>query len=259
MFVPSIILGFLLFLTPAETSEYLRFTVLYNNVPQNEALITDWGFACLIEKGDEKILFDTGGDGDILLSNMEHLEIAPSDIDMVLLSHIHADHVGGLGTLLERNSDVIVYLPASFPDDFKDMTADLGAFVRPVSEFTEICEDVYSTGEMEAMWLKEQALIIDTPQGLIVVTGCAHPGIVNIARRSKDLLDKELYMLLGGFHLLAYSEEQVREIIGDLKKLDVHTVGPSHCTGGRPIELFKEAWGDDFLDLGCGAVFEIEY
>lgn len=243
----------------ADSGNSVKLIILYNNVPHNEALSTDWGFSCFVEKGDKNILFDTGGDGEILLNNMEHFKITPSDIDVVILSHIHADHVGGLWGLLERNSDILVYLPMSFPDDFKDRIAELGAEFIPVSESIKICDNIYSTGEMEAMGFKEQALIIDTPKGLIVVTGCAHPGIVNIAKKSKRLLGKEIYMLLGGFHLLAYSEEQVKEIVEDLKKLEVHIIAPSHCTGGRPIELFKEGWGENFLDLGCGAVFEIEY
>ncbi|MEA3432007.1 MAG: MBL fold metallo-hydrolase, partial [candidate division WOR-3 bacterium] len=89
------------------------------------------------------------------------------------------------------------------------------------------------------------------------VTGCAHPGIVNIVRKAKELLNKNIYLVLGGFHLMAYSEKEVKEIIKELEELGVEKIAPSHCTGGRPIELFREAWGENFLDLGCGAVFKV--
>ncbi|MCK4256798.1 MBL fold metallo-hydrolase, partial [candidate division WOR-3 bacterium] len=172
-------------------------------------------------------------------------------------SHIHADHVDGLWSLLEKNKNIVVYLPKSFPEDFKNRITNKEAMCVSVKKYTMIYEDVYSTGEMGGIWLKEQSLIIDTPKGLIVVTGCAHPGVVNIVKKAKELLNKNVYMVLGGFHLMAYSEAEVNEIIEDLKELDIEKIAPSHCTGGRAIELFREAWGENFYDLGCGAVFEL--
>ncbi len=234
----------------------LVFTIVYNNVPYNENLTTAWGFSCLIDLKDKNLLFDTGGIGSILLGNMRKLKIDPKNIDIVVLSHIHADHVGGLWSLLEQNKNIVVYLPASFPGDFKNRIKKTGAKFISVQKHTKICDNIYSTGELGGIWMREQSLIIDTPKGLIVVTGCAHPGIVNIVKKAKELLNKNIYLVLGGFHLMAYSEKEVKKIINDLKGLGVEKIAPSHCTGGRPIELFREAWGKNFLDLGCGAVFE---
>ncbi len=257
MRIPFLLLiPFLMSFQPANGN--IVFTIVYNNVPCNENLTTAWGMSCLIDFGDRTLLFDTGGDGSILLDNMKKLKIDPKKIDIAVLSHIHADHVGGLWSLLEENDSIIIYLPESFPEEFKNRIEKMGARFISVQEPTKICEYVCSTGELGQQSMKEQSLIIYTPRGLIIVTGCAHPGIVNIVETAKTFLNDKIYLVLGGFHLMAYSEEEVKKIIEDLKELGVEKIAPSHCTGGRPIELFREAWGEDFLDLGCGAVFEIE-
>jgi 7,8-dihydropterin-6-yl-methyl-4-(beta-D-ribofuranosyl)aminobenzene 5'-phosphate synthase len=190
---------------------------------------------------------------------MENLMIEPGDIDIIFLSHIHQDHVGALWNVIEKNSEVTVYLLKSFPEEFKGRVKKSGAVLISVDKPIEICDNVFSNGELGGIWIKEQSLIINTKKGLIIVTGCAHPGIVNIVKTAKEFLNKNIYLVMGGFHLRSYSENEVKNIINELKKLEVTKVGPSHCTGGRPIELFKESWGEDFFDLGCGAIFELEF
>lgn len=185
--------------------------------------------------------------------------IEPGDIDIIFLSHIHQDHVGALWNVIEKNSEVTVYLLKSFPEEFKGRVKKSGAVLISVDKPIEICDNVFSNGELGGIWIKEQSLIINTKKGLIIVTGCAHPGIVNIVKTAKEFLNKNIYLVMGGFHLRSYSENEVKNIINELKKLEVTKVGPSHCTGGRPIELFKESWGEDFFDLGCGAIFELEF
>ena len=250
-----ILLAALLFSTPCFAQD-LAITIVYNNVPFDKNLETRWGISIFVEGLEKNILFDTGGEGTVLLSNMAKLKIAPDDIDVVVLSHIHGDHVGGLWGFLEKNNQAIVYLPESFPGNFKDRAKMMSKKVASVHKPVKICERVWSTGEL-GTWMKEQSLIIDTKKGLIVITGCAHPGIVNIVKFAKNYLKEDVYLVLGGFHLMAYNENQVIQIIKGLKELGVKKVGPSHCTGGRPIELFREAWGEDFLDLGCGARLKI--
>ena len=231
-------------------------TVVYNNVSYNNDLTCAWGMSCFIDGIGKGILFDTGGDGEILLFNMEKLEIDPESIDVVVLSHIHADHMGGLWDLLEKNNKISVYLPGSFSTSFKDRASKITRVVISVDKPIKICEGVWSTGQL-GTWIKEQSLIINTEKGLVVVTGCAHPGIVNIVEKAKDMFENKVYLVLGGFHLISYNENQVREIIRQLKDLGVQKVGPSHCTGGGPIELFRQAWGEDFVNLGCGAKIKI--
>ncbi|MEA3432526.1 MAG: MBL fold metallo-hydrolase, partial [candidate division WOR-3 bacterium] len=153
---------FLLSLLFQSIEDSLVFTIVYNNVPYNENLTTAWGFSCLIDLKDKSLLFDTGGIGSILLDNMRKLKIDSKNIDIVVLSHIHADHVGGLWSLLEQNKDIVVYLPASFPGDFKNRIKKTGARFISVQKHTKICDNIYSTGELGGALLREQSLIIDT-------------------------------------------------------------------------------------------------
>ena len=144
------------------------------------------GFACLAEVGKGKTLFYTSGDAETLLSNMAALKINPHQIEIVVLSHIHGDHTRGLFSLLELNNASTVYLPASFPKDFKERVKTYGASVVEVQGPTETTPSVWSTGEMES-GIKEQALVVQSPKGLLVITGCAHPGVVNMVQRAKEI------------------------------------------------------------------------
>jgi len=234
----------------------LILTVTYNNVPFREDLTTAWGISVFVEGLEESILFDTGGDGSILLANLKKLGINPDEIETVVLSHIHADHVEGLDAFLKKNREVSVYLPSSFPADFKNRIKKKAKEVIPIEKPRKICNNVWTTGELNST-SKEQSLVIDTPKGLVVITGCAHPGVVNIVKFAKALLEKPIYLVLGGFHLISCSEKETREIIRQLKDLNVKKIAPSHCTGERQIEMFKEAWGKDFIDFGCGTSLKI--
>jgi 7,8-dihydropterin-6-yl-methyl-4-(beta-D-ribofuranosyl)aminobenzene 5'-phosphate synthase len=251
--IVSILLYASSYLFPAKE---ITITVPYNNVPLNEDLKTAWGISVFVEGLQKSILFDTGGDGSILLSNMEKLKIDPAEIELVVLSHIHGDHVGGLGALLEKNNKVPVYLPSSFPEYFKNKVKSKTGKLLTVKEPHEICDKVWSTGELGTS-IREQSLVIDTPAGLIVITGCAHPGIVDIVNFVKNHFKKNIYLVLGGFHLISYSESKTNEIIRELKMLKVKKIAPSHCTGEKAIELFREAWGKNFIELGCGAKIKI--
>jgi 7,8-dihydropterin-6-yl-methyl-4-(beta-D-ribofuranosyl)aminobenzene 5'-phosphate synthase len=105
--------------------------------------------------------------------------------------------------------------------------------------------------------IPEQALIVETAEGLVVITGCAHPGIDLIAAQATRQTGREIYLLAGGFHLSGASDRRVRDLISRLKKLDVKKVAPSHCTGKRATELFRDAWGEDFIESGLGAVIPL--
>jgi 7,8-dihydropterin-6-yl-methyl-4-(beta-D-ribofuranosyl)aminobenzene 5'-phosphate synthase len=132
---------------------------VYDNNPFDNRLRPAWGFSCLIRVPRKTILFDTGGDGSTLLHNMRQLEIDPGEVDTVVLSHIHGDHVGGLSGFLEENSAVTVYLPQSFPKSFKDEVKLLGVEAEEVCEARELFSGVYTTGEL-GDGTREQALII---------------------------------------------------------------------------------------------------
>ena len=181
--------------------EPVTITVVYDNNPFLKGLQTDWGFACLVEVGNTKLLFDTGDNGNILLSNMEKLKIDVQSIDLVFLSHFHHDHTGGLNYLLKKNSDVTIYYPNSFPAQLVEEIKKSGAKPILVSSFQEIQTNFFSLGELGSA-IPEQSLAIRTTKGIVVITGCAHPGIVNILEKAKNSFPDELiYLAMGGFHL----------------------------------------------------------
>lgn len=239
--------------TPTTAAKDLSITVSYDNNPYKERLTTAWGFSCVIRGTEKTILFDTGGDGSILVTNLEELDINPKEIDLVVLSHIHGDHVGGLPSFLRKNPEVVVYLPKSFPKGFKDKLKEYGAKIVEVQGPLKICQEVYSTGEL-GTWIKEQSLIIYTEKGLIVITGCAHPGIVKIVNKAKDLVKGDVLLVMGGFHLSGESKGEIENIISSFKKLGVSYVGPCHCSGDAARQLFKEEYGENFINVGVGRV-----
>jgi 7,8-dihydropterin-6-yl-methyl-4-(beta-D-ribofuranosyl)aminobenzene 5'-phosphate synthase len=241
---------------PQAKGRSVRITVVYNNVPHTPGLATAWGFAAVIETDGATVLFDTGGNGPILLANLQRLGIDPASIDAVVPSHIHGDHTGALDHFLGRHSKVTVYMPDSFPIPFRRMVERHGARIETVSGPRRLFANLHSTGEMGES-IKEQALIIDTAQGLVVVTGCAHPGIVEIARAAQKNLDKEIHLLMGGFHLLKLGERRLHGTVEALRSLGIHRVAPSHCTGDAAIALFGEKWGSNFNEGGCGVIIEI--
>jgi 7,8-dihydropterin-6-yl-methyl-4-(beta-D-ribofuranosyl)aminobenzene 5'-phosphate synthase len=234
----------------------LRLQVVFNNVPYQVGLQTGWGFACLIQGLKRSVLFDTGGDGEILLGNMERLGLDIREVDAVVLSHIHGDHTGGLNAFLTHNARVTVYIPKSFPVAFQQEIEYFGASVETITGPRKLFPDVYSTGEIGES-IKEQALIIDTQQGLIVITGCAHPDVADMAEQAQNYLGRNIYLLMGGFHLGGSSNAEIRTIIQRLQALGVKKVAPSHCTGDKAIRLFRDAWVDDFIEGGLGAVIAV--
>jgi 7,8-dihydropterin-6-yl-methyl-4-(beta-D-ribofuranosyl)aminobenzene 5'-phosphate synthase len=233
----------------------VTITILYDNYPFGEGLKTDWGFSCIIEGTEKTILFDTGTRSDILFH--KSLNVNFKNVDLVPLSHNHGDHTGGLFAFLKENNKVTVYVPASFPDSFKQRVKDSGAKIVSVDEPVGICKNVHLTGEITGP-VNEQALILDTNKGLVVITGCAHPGIVGMVKRAKEVVKKDVYLVFGGFHLRGKSEAEVKEIIRQFKELGVQKVGATHCTGDLAIGLFKQAYGENFVQMGVGRVIQIE-
>ena len=238
-----------------DMAKNLTIVVVYDNTAYLPNLKADHGFSCVIKINGKRILFDTGTDESVLLNNLEKLGIRPESISTVVLSHGHTDHVGGLEGFLKRNGNVTVYLLASFPNEFKRMVKSYGANVVEVSEARKIDEVVYSTGEL-GTFIKEQALVVTTPKGLVVITGCAHPGIANIVRFVKQKFGK-VYLVAGGFHLMWSSENEISKVIRELKELGVKKVMPCHCTGRLASEMFRNAFKGNFEECGVGRILKI--
>ncbi len=236
-------------------SDGLTLTVLYDNIPFATDLQTHWGFSCLLEKGPTRILFDTGANGETLLSNVKALRLDITRLDAIVFSHLHADHTQGFrGLAGVVPTGTPVYLLESFPAEFKQAVKAIE--VRDPVVLPD--RDFRTTGELPGTPINEQALLIRTERGLVVLTGCAHPGIVNIVRRAKEISGEKIHLVMGGFHLLQTPAGEVERIAKELRSLGVERVAPSHCTGDAAIEIFKTEYGPDFLASGAGRILHVD-
>jgi len=239
----------------ADTKD-LEITLVYDNNPYQKKLTTSWGFSCYIKGLEKNILFDTGRDGSILLDNMDKLSINPQNIDTIILSHKHLDHIGGLNSFLEVNNKITVYAPSSFLSIEKQDVIQKGAKLIEVNDSCQICKDAYLTGELGVV-LKEQSLIIKTTKGLVVITGCAHPGVVNIVEKAQNLFKEDVYLLLGGFHLSNEKPVMIKEIANKINEMGVNKVAPCHCSGDNAREIFAQVFKENFILAGVGKKFKI--
>ena len=213
----------------------MKLTVVYDNEVKKEGLRRGYGFSCFIEAENmPSVLFDTGGDSPTLLHNMKELSIDPKDIGIIVISHAHGDHAGGLSRILQMNETAELYLPASFGE------LTLPRKIITVKGATQICEDVFSTGELMGI---EQSLAVKTDKGILVVTGCAHPGVVNILKAARKF--GKLHGILGGFH--GFREFEA------LKGLSF--ICPCHCTAYK--EEIRQLYPNRALECGAGLVVEL--
>jgi len=211
----------------------MKFTIIYDNISWRKDLIADWGFACLVEIDGRKILFDTGAKGPVLIHNMKALDIDPSAIDIVFISHPHWDHVGGLETVLV-NADCVVYVPDGFPSSETSKR-----FVR-VKDTTRIERHLFSTGELGRF---EQALVIEDGPEKVLLVGCSHPGLSNMLEAASRT--GEVTAIIGGLH----GFDQFDLIEG------LHLICPTHCT--RHIKQIQSRYPDKYIKGGVGTVVTI--
>ena len=208
----------------------MKVTIIYDNEAYKESLAADWGFSCLVESENTgKILFDTGANGSILLSNMQKLCIDPGSVDEVFISHPHFDHIGGLSAFLNVRSDVRVYVPVS-------LRGVRGAKeVISVSEPMEITERVFSTGQLDGT---EQSMAVKTGKGIVLIVGCSHPEMAHIIKAASQF--GKVYAIIGGMH--GFSEFEL------FRGMDL--ICPAHCTSHK-TEL-KSLYPDKYIDGGAG-------
>jgi 7,8-dihydropterin-6-yl-methyl-4-(beta-D-ribofuranosyl)aminobenzene 5'-phosphate synthase len=229
----------------------LVITIVHDNQPGVESLKMAWGFSALVSGLERTILFDTGSDGTLLRENLAKLQLDPGRIEAVVLSHVHRDHTGGLVGLLQANSRVQVYLPAAFPARFKDVVRGYGATVVEIDGPQEIGRNVFTTGVLGRR-VKEQALVLRTPRGLIVLTGCAHPGIARILQRVRSLHPEDILLVTGGFHLEWVTKGKVEAIIAAFRGWGVRYAAPTHCSSAKARQLFQQSYGPGYIEVGVG-------
>lgn len=213
----------------------MKITIVYDNCLAKAGLKKGWGFSALIEAANTPlILFDTGNEGAALLDNMKQLGIDPTQIGRIVISHAHGDHTGGLADILEVNSHARIYLPASI--SVRNTGRDVVAVSRPVN----ISETVVSTGELKGI---EQSLAIKTDKGIVVVTGCSHPGvgeILDVASRYGTV-----YGIIGGFHGFS-----------NFKRLNgLSLICPCHCT--QHTSEIEAMFPEQYVACGAGLTLEI--
>jgi 7,8-dihydropterin-6-yl-methyl-4-(beta-D-ribofuranosyl)aminobenzene 5'-phosphate synthase len=212
----------------------MQITIIYDNTAYNSELIPDWGFAALLEAHGRRILFDTGGDGTILLNNMKKLDIDPTSVDEVFISHPHFDHVGGLSAFLHENHEVTVYVP----DSLRGIKH--AREIRHFSKPEKIHENFFSTGQLDQI---EQALAVQTEKGLVLVVGCSHPPM-------EDILDTasrfgNIFGIVGGLH--GFNKF---ELLSNL-----NLICPTHCTQHK-TEI-QNRYPDKVEQGGAGRVIKI--
>ena len=229
----------------------VNIKVVYDNYVKVDGLKSDWGYSIVIEGLDKVILFDTGANPDIFESNLKIIGINPEKIDLLILSHEHGDHYAGIPAFVKLHKDIPAVIPYSFSESFKKKLVEFGLEPLLVKEPVKLCTNLYSSGEFSGP-IPEQALVLNTKQGLVVMTGCSHPGIVEMLKEIKSTFNKDIYMVFGGFHLLEKSDNDMNKIIDDMKALGVVKCGATHCTGVKQTQMIKEAFGTNFFELGVG-------
>ena len=269
-----------------------RITVLYDAFGKDAAMTKDWGYAALVEINGKRILFDTGDNAAVLAENVKAKGVDLGKLDFVVLSHRHSDHVSGLSYVLSVNPRVKIYapkeafgmfgsdLPSTFyrkddslpagmryyngapPETMKFGTVFPRADIQLVDKTTEVTPGITlialisdAPGTKE---LKELSLAIDTPNGVVLVVGCSHPGIEAIVAEAVKI-NPHIHFLAGGLHLVTAQDPAIAKVanaLHDTYKVDF--IAPGHCTGEPTFAALQKAFGDRYLYAGLGNTLSID-
>lgn len=230
----------------------VRITYLYDNTAALPGLTADWGFACLVEGRGARVLFDTGTKPEILAHNARVLRVDLGRLDAVVLSHDHGDHTAGFPALGPRPG-LPVYYAQGFSPTVVAALRGSGATLVPVVKSTEVAPGM-RTSDRFGTTIAEEALIVETRDGLVVIVGCSHPGIVAMLRQIRASAGRPIHTVIGGLHLGQTPASDVARIVADFRELGVVRAGPTHCTGPEAIRLFKDSYGSSFIQGGVGTV-----
>jgi 7,8-dihydropterin-6-yl-methyl-4-(beta-D-ribofuranosyl)aminobenzene 5'-phosphate synthase len=287
----SLLLAVFLFPALCKGEAPNRVTILYDAFGKSATMTKAWGFSALVEFGGKRILFDTGGNAEILEHNVKALGVDLSKLDFVVISHRHGDHISGLNYLFHVNPTVKIYTPAepwgpfgwAVPNSFYRKEESLAANMRyfdgnppdmvsastpwPQANFirvdatTEISPGIFLvptisqvTGTIE---LREISIAIRGPQGLIIVDGCSHAGVEKILEAATKI-DPHVRVLFGGLHLVGALDHDIQRISAALRdqwKLDYIAIG--HCTGEPTFAALQKTFRDRYIYAGVGTVVNI--
>jgi len=240
----------------ASPETVVSVTIIYDNYQVDERLKTDWGFACLVEFDGQKILFDAGRKSGLYQKNMEILKIDPKEIPTLFISHEHGDHIAGIPWITETNPSVQCYLPSAYAAQLKER-GKLPPNSKVLGNSGHMYGPYYSTGDNFAAF-NEQGLVVKTKKGGILITGCGHPGPIDMIKKVEEELGIEIYAVIGGLHLMSKTRKQMEMLAASLKKLGVKQICPTHCTGDKSIAFLAESFGKGYISGGTGQVITIK-
>jgi len=268
-----------------------QITILYDAFGKDPAMKKDWGFSALVEVAGKRILFDTGNDRDTFKHNAKAKGVDFTKLDFVVMSHRHSDHMAGLARVLNVNPDVKIYapkegfgifgssLPSSFyrkndslppemryydgkpPEVMSFGTAWQGAHFELIDKTTEVAPGIWLIALVSDLpgtrELKELSLPIDTPDGLVLIVGCSHPGIEKIVEAAATI-NPRISLIVGGFHLVTATDEVIDKVTTALHDTwKVENVAPGHCTGEATFAALRQAFGDHYIYAGLGTVLRV--
>jgi 7,8-dihydropterin-6-yl-methyl-4-(beta-D-ribofuranosyl)aminobenzene 5'-phosphate synthase len=238
------------------SAENLRIAIPFNNCSTDTILEAGPGFSAWIEVDDKVILFDTGSDYKVLLENLTKMKLDYNRVTDIFISHNHWDHIYGMpGAAGVKGFQVNTFIPKSSVDGIIQQMPRLK--YSAIDSFRELYPGIWTTGEMSSVFqnttIAEQAMIIDTKAGLVVITGCSHPGIETIVKLVNEKFPRrEIKLLVGGFHLERKTLEEIEQISDFLKQSGIKAIAPSHCTGQGAIDYFRKDWRENFIQLFLG-------
>jgi 7,8-dihydropterin-6-yl-methyl-4-(beta-D-ribofuranosyl)aminobenzene 5'-phosphate synthase len=268
-----------------------QITILYDAFSKVTAMKKDWGFGALVEVGGKRILFDTGNNPDVFAQNVRAAGVDLTKLDFVVMSHRHGDHMGGMTFLLSVSPKVKIYapqegfgvygasLPGSFyrkdeslppemryydgkpPEVMKFGTAWPNANFVLIDKTTEVAPGVTLIAQISdapgTKELKELSLAINTPEGIVLVVGCSHPGIETIVAEAATI-NPRIRLIAGGFHLVGAQDSAIEKLVAALRDTyKVERIAPGHCTGEYTFAAIKQAFGDKYQYAGVGSLVEL--
>jgi 7,8-dihydropterin-6-yl-methyl-4-(beta-D-ribofuranosyl)aminobenzene 5'-phosphate synthase len=269
-------------------SDSNRVTILYDAFGNRPDLTPDWGFAALIQYGGKRILFDTGNNAGVFAHNVRALGVDLRRLDFVVISHRHGDHTAGLNYLLRVNPHVKIYAPregfgvfgaalpgtfyrrdSTLPDSMRYFAAAAPAELRSgtpwpganftwVDSLTEVAPGVAIVSTVSknpgTLELRELSLAIRTPQGLVLLVGCSHPGIDTILAAARPWGD-HVHLIFGGLHLVTSPDTAIARITTALHdQWRIDEIAPGHCTGEPAFAALKRIFGAHYVYAGLGRV-----
>lgn len=273
------------------TASTEQITVLYDAFGKITAMKKDWGFAALVEIGGRRILFDTGNNPDVFAQNVKAAGVDLGKLDFVVMSHRHGDHMGGMTYLLGKNPKVKIYAPqegfgvygASLPGSFYRKNESLPQEMRYydgkppevlkfgaawpeanillIDKTTEVAPGVWLIAQISdapgTKELKELSLAINTPEGIVLIVGCSHPGIEAIVAEAAAI-NPRIRFIAGGFHLVTAQDSVIEKVVAALHDTyKVERIAPGHCSGEHTFSAVKQIFGDKYQYAGVGTVVQL--